>query len=131
MVLVQICRLHRNLVASALDQLKIHAGQDHALYRLAIAEGITQSELAAALCVDATTVAKTLARLERDRLIERRSNPDDGREWRVHLTQEGRALVRPVIDIWTEAEKRLTRGLSTADRSSLRRMLAQVLANLT
>lgn len=131
MVLVQICRLHRNLVASELDQLKIHAGQDHVLYRLAIAEGITQSELAEALCVDATTVAKTLGRLERDRLIERRSNPDDAREWRVHLTNDGRALVRPVIDIWTGAESRLTMGLSNAERASLRRLLGHVLANLT
>jgi DNA-binding MarR family transcriptional regulator len=131
MILVQICRAHRNLVASALDKLHIHAGQDHVLHRLAVDEGVTQAGLAEALCVDASTVTKTLARLERDGLIERRSNPGDAREWRVHLTDRGQALVRPVIDIWTEAEGQLTQGLTEAERLLLRRLLVQVLHNLT
>ncbi len=130
MLLVQICRAHRNLIAAALDSLSIHAGQDHFLHRLAVEEGVTQAGLANALCVDPSTVTKTLARLERDGLIERRANPDDAREWRVHLTDKGRSLVQPVIDIWVLAEQRITKDLGEAERLLLRRLLAQVLENL-
>src|SRR5262245_65232897 len=59
LLLTQICRAHRNLVASALDEINVHVGQDHFVYRLAIEDGLTQSQLAEALCVDASTVTKT------------------------------------------------------------------------
>lgn len=101
------------------------------VHRLAIEEGITQSQLAEALCVDASTVTKTLLRLERGGVIERRADAADARIWRVYLTGRGRGLVKPVADIWTRAEERLVQNLSEAERALLRRLLMQVLANLS
>ena len=131
LLLAQICRAHRNLVASSLDHISVHVGQDHVVHRLAIEEGITQSQLAEALCVDASTVTKTLLRLERAGVIERRADATDARIWRVYLTGHGRSLVQPVADIWTSAEGRLVQNLSEAERALLRRLLMQVLANLS
>jgi MarR family transcriptional regulator, organic hydroperoxide resistance regulator len=131
LLLAQICRAHRNLVASSLDQISVHVGQDHVVHRLAIEEGITQSRLAEALCVDASTVTKTLLRLERGGVVERRADAADARIWRVYLTAHGRSLVKPVADIWTQAEQRLLQNLSEAERALLRRLLMQVLANLS
>lgn len=130
-MLAQICRSHRNQVAAALDAIRVYVGQDHFVYRLAIEDGITQGQLAEALCVDASTVTKTLLRLERDGVVERRGDGDDARISRVYLTARGRALVKPVIDIWDQAEERLVSGLGKADRALLRRLLRQVLANLS
>jgi len=118
------------VVAGALDQIRVSVGQDHFVYRLAIDDGITQSQLADALCVDASTVAKTLARLQRDSIVERRPDPADGRISRVFLTEHGRALVQPVLEVWTETERRLVRNLSEAELLLLRRLLQQVLSNL-
>jgi hypothetical protein len=39
LLLVQLCRAHRNLVASALEALNVHVGQEHVVYRLAIEHG--------------------------------------------------------------------------------------------
>lgn len=130
LLLTQICRGHRNLVASALDGIKIHVGQDHFVYRLAVEDGLTQSRLADALCIDASTVTKTLVRLERDGLVERRPDTADGRVLRVHLTPRGQGLVKPVVDVWTQAEQRLVENLSEAERMLLRRLLLQILSNL-
>ncbi len=126
-----ICRAHRKVVSSALDQISIHVGQDHFVYRLAIDEGMTQSQLAEALCVDASTVTKSLLRLERDGVIERRTDSADGRISRVYLTTRGRALLKPVIEVWRQAEERLVQGMTDAERALLRRLLQQVLANLS
>ena len=126
-----ICRAHRNLVSSALDQLNVHVGQDHFVFRLAIDEGMTQSELAEALCLDASTVTKTLLRLERDGVVERTADSADGRLTRVFLTTHGRALVRPVVEVWRQAEERLVRGMTDSERVLLRRLLLQVQANLS
>ena len=130
LLLARICRAHRNLVASALDEISVHVGQDHVVYRLAIDDGITQSQLADALCVDASTVTKTLVRLERDGVVERRPDGADARAVRVFLTPRGRGLFEPVVDIWTRAEQRLVKDLGEAERVLLRRLLLQVLANL-
>lgn len=131
LLLVQICRAHRNLVASALDEISVHVGQEHVVHRLAIEEGMAQAQLADALCLDASTVTKMLLRLQRDGVIERRPDAEDARVWRVYLTRRGRALVRPVVDIWTRVEERLVAGMTEAERVLLRRLLLQVLANLT
>jgi DNA-binding MarR family transcriptional regulator len=131
LLLAGICRAHRNLVASALDQIRVHVGQDHVLHRLAAEEGVTQSQLAEALSLNASTVTKTLLRLERDGVVERRADARDARVSRVHLTPRGRALVGPVADIWVHAEQRLVKDLSEVERALLRRLLMQVLANLT
>src|SRR5262245_33051006 len=131
LLLGPVCRLQRHPVAGALDELQIHVGQEHLVYRLAIEEGVSQSQLADALCLDASTVTKMLLRLERDGVVERRPDASDARVSRVYLTPRGRALVQPVIDIWTGMEARLVQGMSDAERVLLRRFLLQVLSNLS
>lgn len=131
LLFVQICRLQRNLVATALDEFHVHVGQEHLVYRLAIEEGVSQSQLAAALCLDASTVTKMLLRLERDGIVERRSDAEDARVSRVYLTSHGRTLVQPVIDIWSHAEARLLQGMTDTEQVLLRRFLRQILDNLS
>jgi DNA-binding MarR family transcriptional regulator len=130
LLLVQLCRAHRNLVAGALEGLHVHVGQEHVVYRLAIEQGITQAQLADALCVDASTVTKMLQRLERDGVVERRADPEDARVQRVYLTPNGTRLVQPVVDIWRRAEARLMAGMTEAEWVLARRLLLQMLSNL-
>jgi MarR family transcriptional regulator, organic hydroperoxide resistance regulator len=130
LLLVQLCRAHRNLVAGALEGLHVHVGQEHVVYRLAVEQGITQAQLAEALCVDASTVTKMLQRLERDGVVERRADPEDARVQRVYLTPNGTRLVQPVVDIWRGAEARLMAGMTEAEWVLARRLLLQMLSNL-
>jgi MarR family transcriptional regulator, organic hydroperoxide resistance regulator len=130
LLLVQLCRAHRNFVAGALEGLHVHVGQEHVVYRLAIEQGITQAQLAEALCVDASTVTKMLQRLERDGVVERRADPEDARVQRVYLTPNGTRLVQPVVDIWRGAEARLMAGMTEAEWVLARRLLLQMLSNL-
>jgi len=58
LLLVQICRAHRHLVDVALNRIGVHVGQEHMVYRLAIQEGIAQTQLAQALCIDTSTATK-------------------------------------------------------------------------
>lgn len=130
LLLVQVGHAHRKLVASGLDALGVHIGQDHVVHRLAVGEGVSQAELAGTLCVDASTVTKTLGRLERRGLVERRPDPDDARVSRVFLSDAGRALVAPVLDVWRAAEDVLVRNMSEAERLLLARLLRQIASNL-
>ncbi len=130
-LLVQICRAQRTLAAAALDVIHMHVGQENLVYRLAAEEGVSQAQLAGVLCLDASTVTKMLLRLERDGVVERRPDADAARVSRVYLTPHGRALVEPVLDVWRQMEARITQGMSEAETLLLRRLLLQVLNNLS
>ena len=54
----------------------------------------TQADLVEQVKIDQSTMAKTLSRMERDELIARRPDPDDGRRSRILLTRQARRLER-------------------------------------
>ena len=101
------------------------------LLRLWSEEGIPQSQLAAAMGVEPPTATKMLQRMERAGLIERRPDPDDARISRVYLTQRGRALEQPVLEVWKQLEAQTVAGLSPTEQALLCRLLMQVAANLS
>lgn len=105
-------------------------GQEHAIYQLALQEGIPQTQLAKSMFIDVSTATKMLARLERDGIIERRADGADGRVWLVHLTHKGKSLVQPVIAAWNEIETQLLDTFTEAERALLRRLLMQLTKNL-
>ncbi len=61
-------------------------------------DGLTQKELVAQVGIEQATMANTLARMERDGLIQRLADPDDGRIRRNWLSEKGRALQAPAIE---------------------------------
>jgi DNA-binding MarR family transcriptional regulator len=93
--------------------------------------GVSQSQLAEQLCLDPSTITKMLLRLERDGVVERRPDELDARVSRVFLTDRGRMLVEPVVDIWSQTEARLVIGFTETEQVLLRRFLLQVLSNLS
>jgi DNA-binding MarR family transcriptional regulator len=131
LLLVQLCRAHRNRLSAALSGLGLHVGQEHAVFQLGLQDGIPQSQLASNLFIDVSTATKMLLRLERDGLIERRADETDARVWLVHLTPKGKALVQPVIAVWSDIEAQLLSNFTDAEQALLRRMLLQLTTNLS
>jgi DNA-binding MarR family transcriptional regulator len=70
------------------------------------------------LQVGAASVTNAIDRLERDRLVRRRPNPDDGRGVLAAITIRGRGLAREVTDTLNEALF-TTVELSSADADAL------------
>ncbi len=58
-------------------------------------DGLTQRDLFERLDVEQATMANTLARMERDGLIERRAHATDARARTIHLTAQARDLRGP------------------------------------
>lgn len=129
--ILQVHKAHRARAEAALNQLSLHTGQEMLLLRLWSEEGIPTSQLAAAMGVEPPTATKMLQRMERTGLIERRPDPEDARISRVYLTQRGRALEQPVLEVWKQLEAQTVAGLSPTEQALLRRLLMQVAANLS
>jgi DNA-binding MarR family transcriptional regulator len=129
--LLQVHKAHRARAEAALNKLGLHTGQEMLLLRLWIEQGISQSQLAASMGVESPTATKMLQRMEHAGLIERRPDPEDARISRVYLTERGRALERPVLEVWKQLEAQTVAGLSATEQALLRRLLMQVSANLS
>ena len=128
---LQVHKAHRQLAEAALNKLGVHTGQEMILLQLWIEEGIPQSQLAASMEVEPPTATKMLQRMERAGLIERRPDPTDARISRVYLSERGRALEQPVLDVWKQLETQTVAGLSLTEQALLHRLLMQVLTNLS
>ena len=129
-LLVQVCKAHRQCAESALNEHGVHAGQEMILLQLYSGEGIPQSQLAEALCVEPPTVTRMLQRMEASGLVERRADPADARVSLVSLTEQGRQAELPILRAWDELEARLVAGLTDMEQALLRRLLMQALKNL-
>lgn len=78
--------------------------------------GLTQRDLVERLDVEQATMANTLARMERDGLIERVPHPEDGRARLVRLTATGAALEEPATQAAASVNRRALAPLSKEDR---------------
>ena len=79
-------------------------------------EGLTQRDLVARLDVEQATMANTLARMERDGLIERRAHDGDARSKTIHLTDHARSLREPAEAAAREVNEMALTGMSGSER---------------
>lgn len=97
-----VSRLRRIVVDRALKPLGVTRSQWWVLAFLSRRDGMTQTALAADLDLTKVAVGGLLDRMEAAKLVERRSDPKDGRARRVYLTKAGQQLV---VKIRTNVEE--------------------------
>src|SRR5260221_3653807 len=124
-------KMHRKLAETGLNDFGLHVGQELILLWLDEQDGMTQSELADVLRIEAATVTKVLHRMEAAGLIDRRQDSSDARVSRVYLKPKSRQLIEPLRGLWAEVEQKTIKGLSEPEVMLLRRLLLQILENLS
>ena len=129
--LIQLMKEHRQRAEEALSELGLHVSQELVLFVLWREEGLSQSELAARLRVELPTLTKAVHRMERAGLLVRQADEKDTRVSRVYLTEKGRALYAPALTIWHDVEARMLQGMTEIEQAFLRRLLQQMVSNLS
>ena len=81
--------------------------------------GISQKDLAARIGVDTSSLVRVLDILEREGLIERRRDQEDGRTNLITLTEAGHAREQAVRRVLHDAERIALERLSDADLEAL------------
>lgn len=89
-------------------------------------EGLSQTELAQACMTEHYTTTRVLDKLESLGLIERRSDPDSRRTFRIYLTAQGRELEKPLTKIAREVNGHYLGRLSPQEQTDFLRMLQQI-----
>lgn len=124
---------HRAFVKALTDELEprgLLAAQWSVLRVLWDIEGLTQVELADRMRVEKASLTGVLDGMERRGLIKRTRNGDDRRKINITLTAEGRKLKAELLPHALKINRKATRGMSDAEASELRRLLAKVIENL-
>ncbi|MFJ1917201.1 MarR family winged helix-turn-helix transcriptional regulator [Streptomyces sp. NPDC088147] len=101
----QLARAHRGHAAAMLRAMNLHPGQELLLMQLFDHDGRTQAELLERAGLDHSTVSKSLRRMQEAGLLTREPAPHDRRVMVVHLTDAGRALRKPIADMWRTLEQ--------------------------
>ena len=93
-----LARIFARGLTARIKPLGLTTGTFPALLELWESDGLTQKQLVERLDIEQATMANTLARMERDGLIIRKKDANDGRVQRIWLTERGRDLRDPAIE---------------------------------
>ena len=111
-------------------RLELTRAQWRALKVTSRHEGLSQSELAEHLDMEAIPVGRVIDRLEKTGFIERQADPADRRRWRLYLLPKAHAVVEEMEVIaealWDDA----LRGIDKNEFETLLRVLEQLKDNL-
>lgn len=88
---------------------------------------VSQRELGDELDLDRSTIAELAARMVRNGLVERISDPQDKRRNTLFLTTTGRELLAELKPRVGNVERVLTQQLSAAERDTLRQLIGRLL----
>jgi MarR family transcriptional regulator, organic hydroperoxide resistance regulator len=130
-LLAQVSQMFRTVSDTFMDLANMHRAQAMLLCRLFVKDGVTQSEIAEQLSVQGATVSNMLQRLEEAGLVVRRRDADDNRLVRVYLSEQGRDKERAIHQQIANLEETIFAGISEEDRVVLRRLLKQLLSNMS
>jgi MarR family transcriptional regulator for hemolysin len=90
----------------------------------------TQRDLARFAKIEQPPMAQMLARMERDGLIRRTPDPDDGRSSRITLTAAAEKRLPEAITVLLRGNQDVLRGFSKTETAQLIDLLTRLIVNL-
>ncbi|MFD3679175.1 MarR family winged helix-turn-helix transcriptional regulator [Streptomyces sp. NPDC058613] len=128
--LFRAARLHRVAAGHLLRTTGLFPGQEILMMQLWEHGEQRQSDLIKTLGLDASTVTKTLQRMEQAGFVTRRRAELDRRIILVSATRAGQALRGQVEQAWRELEALTIAGMSNEEQSLAMRILERFESNL-
>ena len=120
-------RLFRQLADRRLAPLGLASGHLPVLTALMSAEALSQKELTKHAGIEQPTMAATLSRMERDKIIERRVDPNDRRSSLFSLAPSTRCKLESVKKVTASINETALAHLAIEDRAKFRTLLCEVI----
>ncbi|CAA0117208.1 HTH-type transcriptional regulator MhqR [BD1-7 clade bacterium] len=132
-----VLRLHRtqglliDLLERSLDRHGLQTAEFEvmaALRRQPPPHQLTPTDLCGALLLSSGGTTKVLQRLQRRDLIDRPTNPDDGRSCLVQLSDTGKQCIETVVEELVAIEDDAMQVLDTTEKAQLNQLLDKLLS---
>jgi DNA-binding MarR family transcriptional regulator len=125
-----LARLMAQALHARISPLGVVPGQFAQLLALFEKDGLTQSELCEQVRIEQPTMARTLARMERDGLVRRIPDPADGRRASVLLTDRARRLEGDLVDSARNVNRAATKGIGEEELATFMDLMGRIIDNL-
>ena len=122
-----MARIFARGLSARIKPLGITTGTFPALLELWEEDGLTQKQLVDRLDIEQATMANTLVRMERDGLIIRKKDENDGRVQRIWLAERARDVRGPAIAAAVEENASTLAGLSEAEQRQFVALMQKVI----
>jgi DNA-binding MarR family transcriptional regulator len=122
-------RAARLLAQQLADELRpagVGIGQWAVLMFLWSEDGMSQAELSREVAIEPPTMVRTIDRMARDGLVERRPDARDGRISRIYLTKRGGALRDELVPRAVAVNERNLARLSQTEARALYKILTKL-----
>ena len=110
-----------------------HGGFPRELLLITVLEagenGLRQKDLGEEIGINPSSLSEQIDRLEADRYLVRRANPDDKRSTLIFLTEKGKARAYEVQDQRRETAERFCAKLTQEEQETLIQLLDKLLAD--
>ncbi len=126
----RVARLMTRVGESRMKPLGFSPGQLPVLGALARHGPLSQKALAEGGKIEQPSMAQMLARMERDGLVTRRPDPDDGRASLYSLTDKARDQLPALHQALIEGGREALAGFSEVEQDLLRLLLKRMITNL-
>ena len=122
-----MARLFEKGLAARIRPFGLTPGTFPALLELWEGDGLTQKALVERLDIEQATMANTLARMERDGLVRREKDNNDGRVQRVRLTDRAKGLRDAAIEAAKSVNNETMAGLTVEEQHQLIELMQKVI----
>ncbi len=126
----RVARLMTRVGESRMKPLGFSPGQLPVLGALARHGPLSQKALAEGGKIEQPSMAQMLGRMERDGLVTRRPDPDDGRASLYSLTDKARDQLPALHQALIEGGREALAGFSAVEEDLLRLLLKRMITNL-
>lgn len=93
-------------------------------------EGVTQRDISEKSKVENSTTTRTLDKLEKLGLVERQTDPNSRRSFRIYLTDAGRELKETLLPLPIKVNKNMLNSLELNEQKEIIRLLQKMVASV-
>jgi len=120
---------HKALFAS-IKSTGLTSGQPKVLDYLAEHNGAVQKDIAAGCCIEPATLTVLLNGMEKENLLERKTDSSNRRSYHIFLTPRGKALCEIIRQEFAAIEYKALSGFTTEEKQLLNTYLDRIYTNM-
>ncbi|MEZ3421494.1 MAG: MarR family winged helix-turn-helix transcriptional regulator [Eubacterium sp.] len=126
-----LSKIGRDNFRSVLKENGIFQGQDEILFLILFKEGLKPSEIAKYLHTSLASISVSLKRLEKQKLLEKRSDENDARISHIYITEKGKTALTNVHSNLMCYQEKVFAEFSNDELDLFRSFLDRVIFNAT
>ena len=130
MLINDISKLFQDHVQNTIERQHLKNTYQVLLRVIAQEDGLSQLEIANRIHLAPPTVSITLQKMEKDGFIFREPDPEDLRQVKVHLTEQGKAMDDVITQASKSAEKVVLKNITQEELDAVLPILSKMRDNI-